>query len=384
MIILEKPYVSREMAEFLAESGIPVLDNATAWEQPFRYEMVGLSDREFAYRVDCGERLYTTSEHALDWVFRHVGDKNLLRSINCMKDKSRLREALREIYPDYFFREVGIGELPGIDVSSLPLPLVLKPAVGFFSVGVYVVADAADWRRALADIFRQADDWREDYPEGVVDGGRFILEEYIDGDEFAVDAYYDDAGEAVALNIMKHDFSSASDVRDRLYYSSPEIIREHLAAFTGFLDRVGAALELRNFPMHAELRVSKRGIIPIEFNPLRFAGWCSTDLAWFAYGMRTYEYYLRDRRPNWNALLAGREGNIHSLVILDKPACMAPGMRFDYDALYADFSEIMCLRKIEFPGSPIFGYLFARTPAAKRGELERITRSDLTEYLRGG
>ena len=34
---------------------------------------------------------------------------------------------------------------------------------------------------------------------------------------------------------------------------------------------------LKNFPLHTEVRVNEKGeIIPIEVNPMRFGGWCTT------------------------------------------------------------------------------------------------------------
>lgn len=298
-----------------------------------------------------------------------------------MKDKAKLRAALAPLYPDYYYRVVEAEDLPHIVPDSLPLPLVLKPVVGFFSVGVYVVASLDDWRAALDDIRRKRESWRREYPDSVVGSERFILEQYITGDEYAIDAYYDADGKAVIVNILKHDFASAADVSDRLYYTSPEIIRRNLDAFTAYLDQVGGILAIRDFPLHVEVRVGPQGIIPIEFNPLRFAGWCTTDLAWFAYGLRTYDYYLNNRRPDWDALLAGKENNTYSLVILDKPAGIPEGAVLDYRKVAAAFTDVLHLRKIDFPGSPVFAFLFARTPDGKEGELRHIMQSDLSEYI---
>ena len=58
-----------------------------------------------------------------------------------------------------------------------------------------------------------------------------------------------------------------------------------------------------------ELRRDASGRIrPIEFNPLRFAGWCCTDVSLFAWGFHTYGCFLEGARPDWDRVLAGREG----------------------------------------------------------------------------
>jgi hypothetical protein len=45
--------------------------------------------------------------------------------------------------------------------------------------------------------------------------------------------------------------------------------------------------------MHVEVRVDGDVICPIEFNPMRFAGFSSTDVAYYAYGIRTIEYFCK-------------------------------------------------------------------------------------------
>lgn len=80
-------------------------------------------------------------------------------------------------------------------------------------------------------------------------------------------------------------------------------MEEHLRDFTEWLERLNQYLRIRDFPFHAEIRVKDGNIVPIEFNPLRFAGWCCTDLGLYAYGFLTVEYYLRNQAPDWERLL---------------------------------------------------------------------------------
>lgn len=39
-------------------------------------------------------------------------------------------------------------------------------------------------------------------------------------------------------------------------------------------------MRVTNFPVHVEIRVKEDKICPIEFNPMRFAGLCTTDIAY--------------------------------------------------------------------------------------------------------
>ncbi|WP_041779331.1 ATP-grasp domain-containing protein [Belliella baltica] len=54
----------------------------------------------------------------------------------------------------------------------------------------------------------------------------FQLEEYIRGEEYAFDCYFDKNGDPVILNILHHVFISEKDVSDRWYYSSEEVINQ--------------------------------------------------------------------------------------------------------------------------------------------------------------
>ena len=381
MIILDKQYVSRELKEYLAESRTPVLCNEAALAAAPEGTFHLVSDEEADALLAKGERIYTTCENSLSWVLRHSPDKGLQKGIALCKDKAAFRRMLSKIYPDFLFREVAAEELENIDFHELKTPFILKPSVGFFSVGVYTVFNEQDWKRALEDIRSHSADWKKQYDESVVANTRFLLEQYIGGEEYAVDFYYDGEGKAVIVNIFHHEFASADDVSDRLYCSGASIIREHLQPFTDFFNRMNEEVGARNLPVHLELRVENGRIIPIEANPLRFAGWCLTDLSLHAYGFRTYDYFLNDIRPDWDSLLKGKEDRIYSFIVLNPPACLKSEDVFYYDRLCASFGKVLELRPIDYHTGPVFGFLFTETKASDRAELDHILRSDLTEYL---
>jgi hypothetical protein len=46
------------------------------------------------------------------------------------------------------------------------------------------------------------------FPENVLNTSNFIIEEFIRGEEYAIDYYYDNNGDAVLLNVLHHLFSS--------------------------------------------------------------------------------------------------------------------------------------------------------------------------------
>ena len=44
-------------------------------------------------------------------IHAHLGDMPVARHIDAMKDKAALRRLLAGMYPDFFFREIPVGEL---------------------------------------------------------------------------------------------------------------------------------------------------------------------------------------------------------------------------------------------------------------------------------
>ncbi|MFA8433145.1 MAG: ATP-grasp domain-containing protein [Marinifilaceae bacterium] len=383
MILLEGPYVSDFLLETIEKNQIPVLQNTMSESFSERFNLPLLDGNDFAEQVKQTQKLYSNSENAVGWMMENLSDTPYPEKIQLLKDKVAFREALQDIYPDFYFKGVMASELPQMDFEQLPTPVILKPAIGFFSLGVYKINSRKDWNNALQDIQTNLDQASAMYPGQVIDNSRFILEQCINGDEFAVDAYFDKDGKPVVLNILQHDFSSDADVSDRWYYTSPEMIRDKLTVFSQFLEQINEKLELKNFPFHLELRTDGTRLAPIEINPMRLCGWCLTDLMWYAYGINPYEYYLEDKQPDWDAILKGKEGNTYNFMILDAPN--GPDLNtvkhFDYEKLLQDFSHPLHLRKLDHHSFPIFGFLFLETAADKTEEFQRILHSDLKEYM---
>lgn len=389
MFILDKPYVSDFLKRTVRESRMPVLDNAAAREAFARDESVRLcSSEEFAagmLRSDATRPLlYSNSENAIDWIAQHLPGTSLPEHIALFKDKLRFRELLRPMYPEYAFKGVPFDELDTVDVSDMPLPFIIKPAVGFFSLGVHVVESLDAWPGVVAQIKAEVSAIRNQYPNQVLDMEHFILEQSIEGEEFAVDVYYTETGEPVILNILAHLFASEQDVNDRVYYTTAEIMQTWRAPFAELLGRLGRTAGLKDFPAHVELRVGRDGKIAfIEVNPMRFAGWCCTDLAHFAWGVNPYLSYLNREAPDWDAILADRRDKAWAIVVADLPAGIDRDRikSVDYDAFTAHFTTPLELRPVDFRNYSVFGFMFVETAKSDLSELTQILHSDLMEYL---
>ncbi len=385
MLILDKPYVSEFLQKTAEDMQIPVLRNEHIFEIIQNRHLNLLKEDEFLNMAGTRNplKLYCNSENSINWITDHLSHTDIPKYINFCKDKVTFRQMIKPLYPDFFFREVSFEDIPDLNVASLKKPFIIKPAVGFFSIGVYKVTSDEQWKEVVQLLIRDIQLAEGLYPEEVMNSSRFIIEECIDGDEFAIDAYYNSTGKAVVLNILKHPFSSDTDVSDRIYYTSKEIIQEYLERFTNILQKIGSNAGFSNFPIHAEVRIDKDGkITPIEFNPMRFAGWCVTDLAYYAYKINTYEYYFKDKAPQWDEILQGKDGKVFSLVLVDFPRGLQIEniQSFDYEAILARFSKVLEVRKIDFHTYPIFAFIFIET-LLESDELEMVLKMNFAQFV---
>ena len=387
MFFVDKPYVSEFFKKTVSENDIPVVGTQVAGTLDLcrGTSLVTEDDVIGMVRESKDPALYTVSENSIAWISENLSFSNLPAKIDLFKDKLKFRELIKPMYPDFYFREVRTGEIRDVRIDEIPLPFIIKPAVGFFSMGVYRVSSSEEWPGTVDAILAELDQIRGLYPEEVLGTGTFIIEQCIEGEEFAIDAYYDADGEAVILGIFRHTFSSDADVSDRVYSSSREIIENNLEEFTRFLQKTGTLAGVKNFPIHVELRRGSDGVLlPIEFNPMRFGGWCTTaDLSALAYGFNPYLYFYTQAKPDWPEILKGKEGSLFSIIVLDNSTGFT-GVEiasFDYKKLLSGFRRPLELRKTDHKKYPLFGFLFTETIEEEFAELQRILDSDLREYI---
>lgn len=383
MIILDNPYVSPLLEDTVAKKSYPVLNNEMA-RSLSKFDMMNVLSDEAAVDLLKGEKnpqLYSNSENAINWISTHLNFSELPQKIELFKNKGEFRRLLKEIYPDFYFFESGFDSLSMLDTEKIRFPVVLKPCVGFLSMGVYIIRDAEEWADVIKNLRDDIEKFRGQFPTEVVDASSFIVEELINGEEFAIDAYFDKDGKPVILNIFKHPFSDETDVSDRVYFTSGEIIKSNHDRFENLLSQIGSLAQLRNFPLHMEVRVDGERVVPIEINPMRFAGWCVTDLAYFAYGIDVYEYYFEQKTPDWEKILKEKGSEFYYFTIAEVPVSVDKSMirEIDYDGFLKNISHPLEVRKIDYRRHPIFAIVFAKTD--DYSEMSNILKKDMRDFI---
>jgi hypothetical protein len=387
MILLDKPYISDFLVETIKNNNWPIIESPQLNNiiNTNRLKIISTEEAVSQIQKDPTLLLYSNSENAIGWIEKNLPNNRITEKIRIFKDKIAFRELIQPDYPEYFFKAVDVEEIEALDPDKLPFPFVIKPSVGFFSLAVHKIANSNEWMDATNKLLKELAETKLIFPVEVVNTTKFIIEAYIPGEEFAFDCYFDCHGKPVILNILKHLFGSEKDVSDRVYITSKQLIEQHLEAFTSYMQHIGNLANIKNFPCHVEVRIDEDNAInPIEINPLRFGGLCTTaDLAMHAYGINPYEYYFQQKIPNWQNLLKGKENNTFALVIFDNSTGFMPEEieSFNYEGVIKRFSNPLELRKFDYHEYPLFGYLFCETKDPELKELDAILRSDLREFV---
>lgn len=367
MIILEEPFVSQMLIAYIEKHNIPVLQNK--FTKQFSCSNINLlAEADFIEQYEKSKKIYSVSEYALEWIDKSLHDNNLNTQIDLLKNKAAFRAKCSHLYTNFFFKELSYIELCTFDISQIQVPVVLKPTVGFFSAGVFIIQNKNDWKQAIDAITNSFFEHALQFPDTVVGSKSFILESYIKGREFAIDLYFAN-NEPVIISIFEHLFSSEKDVSDRLYITSKTIFDEYLQVFTDYMKKINQFLVLDNIPVHVELRIDGENIMPIEINPLRFTGLCLNEISFYITGIHPLHYFMSNTAPNYSDMWIGKEEEIYCFSIIEKPKRHNSSL-FDLEAVTNLYSHILELRMLTHQKLDIHAFIFSKT--TNKQELDNI------------
>ena len=307
-------------------------------------------------------KIYTNSERAVNWIRANLPDSVLAQKLGFFKNKFAFRQLVKDSYPDFRCVEIDVQNIK----PPLEFPFIVKPVEGFLSEGVTLEANEKNWNDLVSRIGK-----------GITD---YIAEELIEGEEFAVDAFFDSRGKPTILDIFRHPFPNAENTVDRLYYTSKKVIAEEMSIAINLLEDILKYIELKNFPLHLEYRKRDSTAIPIEVNPMRFAGWCTTEMVNCAYKINPYEYFFEDKSPDWARILKEKKANeIYYFAIAENPSRLITSV-FKQKEFLVNFENPI---ETNFAQNgkvlPIFGVVFGKSE--RQEEIEKILGIDISAYI---
>jgi ATP-grasp domain len=382
VIVLARPSISPYLSRTLFELQEPALFVEDV-QVPMRPALKTIPEKEIRANPKLAYQslILTASENALSHLYGLIpNDERVLKS-RLFKDKVEFRRALSRQFKGFFFRELSPRELRTADLKGFPFPVILKPSVGISSIGVTRVESAKDWKRAVDFLERDFAKYKKNYEANVVEEGKLIVEEYIEGPELAIDGYFNADSQPVILNILEHMFAGPGDTSDLVYYTRKSLVEKYYARLMNFLRSFGDVFDLKRFPFHLEVRVTKKGdIIPIELNPLRFAGLGTTELAEYAWGINVYKDFFLQRSPDWDSILKRDDDSVYSFMCADLPAeaFRAKGLLVRDRELFKEFCEVLDYRILDEQETSTFAVIFYRSEDLK--ENQRFLKLDFGKY----
>lgn len=258
-----------------------------------------LSKKDLRFSPD--DKLCITSEAVMDEVVGRLEDTARRNGIGKMKDKTAFRQLVQSIYPDFFFRQIAAKELPNLQLDS-QRKYVVKPVKGCFGSGVRVIEGNADLKKLAAEIDLELQRNSLLFSDRVLSTNELIIEEYIEGEEYAVDMFYDSDGQPVITNIYHHPMPGNPAYLHMLYYTSHEVFNKLYDHAMSFFQQLNKLLNVSRLPIHSEFRLRDGELIPIELNSLRFGGMGLTNLGYYTLGINAYQCLIKDEGPDWQRL----------------------------------------------------------------------------------
>ncbi len=258
-------------------------------------------------------KIYAPHEDALSAIITQSQDTLLTDGIVQLKDKYLFRQLLQKSNPNYYCKVIN-----RLHLETLKLPpnkkFVLKPRRGFFGTAVHFIDADTDLTALCHTIEQELGTNAEYFSDTTLSVNEMIVEEFIEGEEYAVDMFYNSNGEAVITNITHHPLPHKQAYFHSIYYTSQQIFNDFYLPFLEFFNDFNQQLKLKNFPLHAEFKGTPQHFAPIEMNPLRFGGFGLADLTLHMSGVNPFKLFFSDESFNWSNFWK-KDSNIYAWVL---------------------------------------------------------------------
>lgn len=332
--------------------------------------------QESYYFFQPEQKVCITSEYSLSSVINHL-DPDRKKAVGMLKDKFRFRQILHELFPNYDFKTVRLEEVGKLCVDKKS---VIKPVRGIFGTAVRVVGPETDFRQLSSELKMEISKNAKVYPDSVLSASEFLVEDFIEGDEYAVDMFYDSEGRPKIVNIMHHPLPENEAYLHMLYNSSKNAFDAVYEKARLFFESLNKVLKVRNFAMHSELRLRDDKIIPVENNCMRFGGMGLCNLVYYSHGINPFLCFLNEKEPDWNSIWDDRENLVYSFFIAYNGATVKPDQCKPLpDKLKAHFSRVLHEYLFDYRKQLAFGIYFLEEKEENISKLLKLEFDDFFE-----
>lgn len=199
-------------------------------------------------------------------------------AVEACRDKLRMRQVFHDSgLPSPRFQSVPISPAPEPALLGITFPCVVKPLSLSASQGVMRANSREEFLTAVGRLSRLFST-PELQMQRESDFRHALVEEYIPGIEVALEGIVIQ-GELKLLAIFdKPDPLEGPFFEETIYVTPSRLPAPQQAAIRNCATRAVHALGLSHGPVHAEFRINKRGVWPIEVAPRPIGGMCAKSL----------------------------------------------------------------------------------------------------------
>ncbi|MFT6731302.1 MAG: hypothetical protein ACJA1H_002638, partial [Glaciecola sp.] len=132
MFLIDKPFVSDFLIETIKDNNYKIIATKVAKELVKDYSLAWIAEEEAIALLKNNPEisLYSNSENALAWIDQYYGESELSSQLQVLKNKVKFRELIKELFPDFYFKQISIEDIQRLPADEIRFPFVIKPAVG--------------------------------------------------------------------------------------------------------------------------------------------------------------------------------------------------------------------------------------------------------------
>ncbi|MCK5893166.1 MAG: ATP-grasp domain-containing protein [Endozoicomonadaceae bacterium] len=365
--------------DYIIASNTNFLDNLIKLTSDEIHLLTHQELREKQIPLSLANKIYAPHEDALDNILLQSTDAQLADGIIQLKDKFLFRQLLKKVTPDYFCKVVNREKLTALQLPT-DRKYVLKPRKGFFGTAVHFIDHTTDLQVLSLTIEAELKKSGSYFSNNTLDTQDLIVEEFIEGEEYAVDMFFNSNGEPVITNITHHPLAHRQEYFHSLYYTSREVFEQYYDRFITFFNHFNQELKLRNFPIHAEFKGTPENFKSIEMNPLRFGGFGLADLAFHTTGLNPFKAYFLNESIDWSEFWQQHPDESYCWVLGYKGAeAIFPAMIPDHQAFQQYLGEIIHYTVVDHLTNPVFAIAYIKVNGSSR--IDEIKDTEFNHFF---
>lgn len=323
------------------------------------------------------DKVSINSEAAIELVLNRLEDTAKINAIKSLKDKYQFRQLLSKIYPEYIFQKVALSAIPDLVIKQ---KAVLKPSKGCFGAAVKIVDANTDMAALKTEIQIELAKNGEIFSEVVLSKNEFILESFIEGEEYAVDMFYDKEGQPQITNIYYHPIPEQEAYLHMVYCTSLPIFQKIYDRAIQFFTQLNELLQVTDFMIHGEFKLNGDHLLPIEMNCMRYGGMGLGNLAYHALGINPYLHFINNQAPDWTAIWAKQNPtNIFAFFVAYNGQTIDKQLHQpNVTKLKAQFTSVILEQLFDYQKQLAFGIFYLRETSEN---LQRLLAIDFDDYF---